>query len=59
MPTTPAGSVRTFPIPLVGGATVVVQGEFPITEQDWLQFLAVLHAMKPGLVRDAQATDTE
>jgi len=43
-------SRRAFPIPLVGGGTVVVDGEFPLSEHDWAQFMAVLGAMKPGLV---------
>jgi len=31
---------------------ITVEGEFPITERDWSQFMTVLGAMKPGLVRD-------
>lgn len=31
---------------------IAVEGTFPITERDWNQFLAVLNAMKPGLVED-------
>jgi hypothetical protein len=42
----------TYTIPLMGGASVVVEGEFPITERDWAQLMAVLGAMKPGLVSD-------
>jgi len=45
-----ADSRRVFPIPLIGGGTVVVEGEFPLSERDWTQFMAVLGAMKPGLV---------
>ena len=48
---------RSFPIPLPGGATVVVEGEFPITEQDWALFMAVLNAMKPGLVAAKPQSD--
>ena len=49
------GSQRAFPIPLVSGGTVVIEGNFPLSEQDWSQFMAVLAAMKPGLVApDAQ-----
>lgn len=44
------GATRSYPIPLIGGGVVVVEGAFPITEQDWTQFMAVLAAMKPGLV---------
>ncbi|MDQ6946386.1 MAG: hypothetical protein M3256_08950 [Actinomycetota bacterium] len=41
-------------IPLVGGTAVLVEGEFPITETDWNQMMAVLNAMKPGLVAEPQ-----
>lgn len=44
------GTLRAFPIPLLNGGTVVVEGAFPVPEQDWDQFMAVLAAMKPGLV---------
>ncbi len=43
---------RAYPIPLIGGGVVTVSGEFPIGERDWDQFMAVLAAMKPGLVRN-------
>jgi len=43
-------SNNVLTIPLMGGAPVIVEGEFPITEQDWAQLMAVLNAMKPGLV---------
>ena len=56
----PASSSMSYPIPLVGGGAVLVEGEFPISERDWNQFMAVLAAMKPGLVRtDPIITDTE
>jgi hypothetical protein len=42
-------------IPLVGRAPVIIEGEFPISERDWAQFMAVLNAMKPGLVGEAEA----
>jgi hypothetical protein len=45
-----ADSHRAFPIPLVSGGTVTVEGKFPLSERDWAQFIAVLEAMKPGLV---------
>lgn len=41
-----------IPVPLVDGPPVVIEGEFPITEAAWTQLLAVLTAMKPGLVRE-------
>jgi hypothetical protein len=43
-------SQRAFPIPLISGGTVTVEGKFPLSERDWAQFMAVLVAMKPGLV---------
>lgn len=45
-----SADAATYTIPLVGGVSVVIEGEFPLTERDWQQFLAVLNAMKPGLV---------
>jgi hypothetical protein len=38
---------------------IIVEGEFPITERDWDQFLAVLTAMKPGLVADSPEEDVD
>ncbi len=46
-------------IPLVGGTAVMVEGAFPISETDWRQLMAVLDAMKPGLVRDPQTEDED
>jgi hypothetical protein len=47
----PAGEkARSYAIPLIDNGAVVVEGQFPITERDWEQFLAVLSAMKRGLV---------
>lgn len=40
----------TIPVPVVGGAPIYIEGQFPVTEEAWAQFLAVLQAMKPGLV---------
>ncbi|HTW20332.1 MAG TPA: hypothetical protein VME70_08990 [Mycobacteriales bacterium] len=45
-----SGATLTIPVPIVGGAPVIVEGQFPITEAAWDQFIAVLNAMKPGLV---------
>jgi hypothetical protein len=44
-------SASRFPIPIFNGGTVVVEGEFPLSEEDWNQFMAVLSAMKPALVK--------
>jgi hypothetical protein len=39
-----------YPIPIFNGKAVVIEGDFPLSEQDWSQFMAVLSAMKPALV---------
>jgi hypothetical protein len=53
-----AAATRSYSIPLIGGGVIAVEGAFPITADDWDQFMAVLTAMKPGLVRiDAPSTD--
>jgi hypothetical protein len=55
-------ATNVLTIPLAGRAPVTVEGEFPIREEDWTQFMAVLNAMKPGLVRtdsDSGAHDDE
>jgi hypothetical protein len=56
------GGVLTIRVPVIGGSTIIVEGSFPVTEAAWNQFLAVLAAMKPGLVaepdRDQQANDS-
>jgi hypothetical protein len=47
----PAGEkARSYAIPLIDNGAVVVEGQFPITERDWEQFMGVLNAMKRGLV---------
>lgn len=45
----------TIPVPIIGGAAVIVEGQFPISEAAWSQFMAVLNAMKPGLVQQPDA----
>jgi len=59
--TLPAASERrrSFLIPLISGGTVAVEGDFPLTDQDWIQFMAVLTAMRPGLVVNRVAYDSE
>lgn len=50
-PRHPAGEkAKSYAVPLIDNGVVVVEGQFPISERDWNQFLAVLTAMKPGLV---------
>ncbi len=45
---TPGITPYTFPI--FNGRSVVVEGPFPLSEEDWNQFMTVLSAMKPALV---------
>lgn len=46
-----APGARSIPILLPGGTRdVQIVGQFPMSELDWQQFMAVLTAMKPGLV---------
>ena len=54
-----SGNVLTIPVPIVGGKSVTIEGEFPISEAAWGQFLAVLNAMKPGLVQATDSGDRE
>jgi hypothetical protein len=43
-------TTKSYAIPLIDDGSITVEGQFPITERDWNQFIAVLTAMKPGLV---------
>ncbi len=45
-----AENVKSYAVPLVDNGSITVEGQFPISERDWEQFIAVLTAMKPGLV---------
>jgi transposase-like protein len=49
----------SIPVPIIGGEAVIVEGQFPITEAAWAQFMAVLNAMKPGLVQQPATDDSE
>lgn len=42
--------ILTIPVPVIGGPPITIEGEFPVSEVAWTQFIAVLQAMKPGLV---------
>jgi hypothetical protein len=42
----------TYAVPLASGGLVALEGDFPISERDWQQLMAVLNAMKPGLVME-------
>jgi hypothetical protein len=48
-------STFRFVIPLPGGRHLLIEGDFPVSEAQWDQFIAVLDAMKPGLVSIAEA----
>ncbi len=45
-----SGQVREVPIPIQGTAWPALKAAFPLSEEAWAQMLAVLAAMKPGLV---------
>lgn len=51
--------VLTIPVPVIGGDPVVIAGTFPISEAAWTQFMAVLAAMKPGLVEVVEDAEDE
>lgn len=50
-------SVKSYAVPLIDHGTVKLEGEFPISERDWQQLLAVITAMKPGLVASDEGSD--
>ena len=43
--------LSAFTIPLPDGRRVVIEGDFPLAETEWEQFVTVLEAMKPGLIQ--------
>lgn len=49
--------ILTIPVPVIGGPPITIEGEFPVSEVAWTQFIAVLQAMKPGLVAQRQTED--
>jgi hypothetical protein len=44
--------MKEIPIPIQDAAWPVIKAAFPLTESAWAQMIAVLNAMKPGLVQD-------
>ena len=50
---------RILQIPLGGNEWVAIQISTPITEAAWAQMLAVLEAMKPGLIEPANVERQE
>lgn len=49
-----SSGANRYPIPVFNGKVVVVEGDFPLSEEDWNQFMAVLGVMKPALVTRAE-----
>lgn len=43
--------IREIPLPLASGTWPVLKGNFPMSPEAWEQMIALLQAMKPGLVR--------
>ncbi len=43
-----------YNIPLGPARDISLTADFPLTEQDWDHFMAVLDAMKPGLTKPAE-----
>ena len=48
----PLNGTRNIPVPIMGGSFISVEGQFPVSGASWAQFMAVLEAMKPGLVTE-------
>lgn len=46
----PAHGIR-MPLRLAGGEMIYIEGEFPVSEAAFENFLQILNAMRPGLVR--------
>lgn len=49
-PRVSAPGMTPYSIPIFNGRSVIVEGNFPLSEEDWEQFMTVLAAMKPALV---------
>lgn len=49
-PRVSAPGVTPYAIPIFNGGSVVIESNFPLSEDDWAQFMTVLTAMKPALV---------
>ena len=50
-----SGNLMTIPVPIPGSSPITLELEVPITEQAFDLFIAVLQAMKPGLVASQPA----
>lgn len=51
----PQQTQRTIQVPYSTTGWALVQAKFPMDEREWEQMLAVLQAMKPGLVKGPEA----
>ncbi|MDE0152974.1 MAG: hypothetical protein OXN23_03795 [Gammaproteobacteria bacterium] len=51
-PSPKLGSVRNVQLPLSSDSWAILSAQFPITEKNWDQMLAVLQAMKPALIKN-------
>lgn len=51
-----AGQMPPISFPLASGKVVSVSGLGDLSEAEWAQFMAVLNALKPSLVRSASST---
>ena len=55
---TPPSGTRVYAVPVRAGTDVEVEGPFPLTEDEWTQFMLILNAMKGSLVSDeSRSTD--
>ncbi len=45
--------VTSYAVPVAPGKDVIVEGGFPLSEEEWAQLMAVLGVMKPALVSTA------
>ena len=52
-----ATAIKHVPIPIAGAQWPTLVADFPMTEQAWESMLALLKAMKPGLVMAEVKTD--
>jgi len=47
--------VQTYAVPVAEEHNIVLEGQFPLSEAEWEQFIGVLTAMKPALVEKRKA----
>jgi hypothetical protein len=58
-PTLPPAQGRHFPIPLISGDDAALTVPSAMTDEAWDQMLAVIAAMKPGIVRPPKTSSSE